>query len=151
MRWTERIDIKWKSFFLVPDPQLVLRGLDEMRDTSAISTESCHKWRILRSPIPHLNVICCQTTNWGLHFLASYIHWEEGYIDLGFIWLRYEIDTVCQIWVGIWMWRWGEDSSYIWIASSTCWERQRGRDRRVHNMKSLSIGIIVTIRKESEK
>ena len=40
-----------------PDSQVVLCGLDEMRYIAAISTESCHNRRILRIPIPHLNVI----------------------------------------------------------------------------------------------
>ena len=124
-----------------PDSQVVLCCLYEIRDIAAISTEPCHKWRILRIPIPQLNVVRCQWCS----SLAVYIHWEEGYVEIGSIGLRYEVDTVCQICVQIWVRRWGEDSTFIWIVSPTICELLEGF---VHNVKSCSI--VPWIRVETE-
>ena len=95
-----------------PDSQMVLSCLHEIRDIAAIPTESCHSWRILRIAIPHLNEV------WWCS-LAIYIHWGEVYVDIGPIGLRDEVNTACQIWVRIWVWWGGEDSTCIWIVSST--------------------------------
>ena len=81
-----------------PDSQVVLSGLHEIRDIAAISTEPCHKWRIIRISIPNLNKICL-----GVYFLAIYIHHEEGDVDICPNGLRDEVDTVCQIRVRVWV------------------------------------------------
>ena len=39
------------------DPQVVLDGHHECRDSAAISTEFCHQWGVLRIAIPHLNIM----------------------------------------------------------------------------------------------
>ena len=51
--------ISIKMLLLSPDSQVILRGLHEIRDSSAIFTESSHKRRFLRIAISQLNVIWC--------------------------------------------------------------------------------------------
>ena len=123
-----------------PDSQVVLGGLDEIRDIAAISTEPCHKWWILWTSIPHFNVV-----RWCS--LAINIHWEEGYFDIGPNGLRYEVDTVYQIWVVIWVQRWGEDSTCIWIVSPTFFEKLQGL---VLYLKSISISSQTWVKSEIE-
>ena len=133
-----RIVFLLKLSFLSPYPQVIFSGLHESRDIASISTESSHQWRVLWTAIPHFNVI------WWCS-LAIYIHGEEGDVDIGSIGLRDEVDTVCRVWVGIWVWGWGEDSTCIWVVSTTCCEVLKGI---VLNMKSSCI--VCTARVESE-
>ena len=123
---------------LSPDSQVVLSGLHEIRDIAAISTESSHQSRVLRIAIQHLNVI------WWCS-LAIYIHIDEQDVDIGSIGLRYEVDTVCQFWVGIWVWRRGQSTTEIWEASSTCSEHLQGI---VLNLKSFFICPVIRVESE---
>ena len=102
-----------KCFVLLPNSQVVLSCLHGIRDIAAISTVSSNQWRFFRISIPHLNEIwwCC---------LTIYIHGDKGDVDICSVGLRDKVDTACQFWVGIWVWGWGQDSTFIWIVSSTC-------------------------------
>ena len=125
-------------FYFVPNSQVVLCGLDETWNIAAISTVSSNQWRFFRISIPHLNEIwwCC---------LAIDVHGVEGDVHICSVGLRDKVDTACQFWVGIWVWGWGQDSTFIWIVSSTCCEQLQGI---VLNLESLCI--FPTVRVESE-
>ena len=47
------------------------------------------------------------------------IHGDEWDVDKCFIWLRDEVYTACQFRMGIRVGVWGQDSTCIWIVSST--------------------------------